>query len=51
VSKTYLAMGQESIGSGKNIDDIIKERQEQGLNYLSKEEFEAVMDLNNNLRF
>jgi hypothetical protein len=51
VSKTYLAMGQESIGSGKNIDDIIKERQDQGLNYLSKEEFEAVMDLNNNLRF
>ncbi|HTX86651.1 MAG TPA: hypothetical protein VMC41_01120 [Candidatus Nanoarchaeia archaeon] len=51
VSKTYLAMGQESIGSGKSIDDIIKERKDQGLNYLSREEFEAVMDLNNNLRF
>jgi hypothetical protein len=51
VSKTYLAMGRESIGSTKSIDDIIKERKDQGLNYLSKEEFEAVMDLNNNLRF
>jgi hypothetical protein len=51
VSKTYLAMGQESIGSTKTIDDIIKERKDQGLNYLTKEEFEAVMDLNNNLRF
>jgi hypothetical protein len=51
VSKTYLSMGQESISSGKTIDDIIKERKDQGLNYLSQEEFEAVMDLNNNLRF
>ncbi|MDD4901707.1 MAG: hypothetical protein PHE24_01070 [Patescibacteria group bacterium] len=51
VNKTYLAMGQESIGSGKTITDIIKERKDQGLNYLSQEEFEAVMDLNNNLRF
>ena len=51
VSKTYLSMGQESIVSGKTVDDIIKERKDQGLNYLSKEEFEAVMDLNDNLRF
>ncbi len=51
VNKTYLSMGQESIAGGKSIDDIIKERKEQGLNYLSQEEFEAVMDLNNNLRF
>jgi hypothetical protein len=51
VSKTYLSMGQESIGGGKNIDDIIKERKAQGLNYLTKEEFEAVMDLNDKLRF
>jgi hypothetical protein len=51
VSKTYLSMGQESISGGKNIDAIIKERQDQGLNYLSKEEFEAVMDLNDSLRF
>ncbi|MDD5528189.1 MAG: hypothetical protein PHO56_04455 [Patescibacteria group bacterium] len=51
VNKTYLAMGQESISSGKTIDVIMKERKDQGLNYLSKDEFEAVMDLNNNLRF
>jgi hypothetical protein len=51
VNKTYLAIGQESISSGKTIDDIIKERKDQGLNYLTQEEIEAVMDLNNNLRF
>jgi hypothetical protein len=51
VNKTYIAIGQESIGSGKSIDDIIKERKDQGLNYLTQEEIEAVMDLNNNLRF
>jgi hypothetical protein len=51
VSRTYLSMGQESIVGGKNIDAIIKERQDQGLNYLDKEEFEAVMDLNDSLRF
>jgi hypothetical protein len=51
VSKTYLAMGQESISSGKTIEEVIKERKDQGLNYLSQEEFEAVMDLYNNLRF
>jgi hypothetical protein len=51
VGKTYLAMGQESIDGGKSIDDIIKERQSQGLNYLSREEFDAVMDLNDSLRF
>jgi hypothetical protein len=51
VNKTYLSMGQESITEGKNINDIIKNREEQGLNYLTNEEFEAVMDLNDNLRF
>lgn len=51
VNKTYLSMGQESITEGKNINDIIKDREEQGLNYLTNEEFEAVMDLNDNLRF
>jgi hypothetical protein len=44
-------MGQESIGGGKNIDQVIKDRQEKGLNYLSSEEFDAIMDLNNSLRF
>jgi len=51
VNKTYLAMGQESMLSGKEINDIIKERKEKGVNYLSIEEFEAVMDLNSRLRF
>jgi hypothetical protein len=51
VNKTYLSMGHDSISGGKSIDDIINERKSQGLNYLSREEFDAVMDLNDYLRF
>jgi hypothetical protein len=51
VNKTYLFMGQESILKGKTIDDIILELKEKNLNYLTRAEFEAVMDLNNRLRF
>jgi len=51
VNKTYLAMGQESISSNRNIDDIINDFKAKGLNYLTRGEFEAIMDLNNRLRF
>lgn len=51
VNKTYLNIGQESISQGKNIDDIIVDHKAKGLNYLTRAEFEAIMDLNNRLRF
>ena len=51
VNKTYLLIGQESISQGKNIDDIINDHKTSGLNYLTRAEFEAIMDLNNRLRF
>lgn len=51
VNKTYLSMGQESIAQGKDIDGIIVDRKGKGLNYLTRAEFEAIMDLNNRLRF
>lgn len=51
VNKTYLQIGEESIGEGKSVDDIIRERKKKNLNYLDKEEFNAVMDLNRELRF
>jgi hypothetical protein len=51
VNKTYLNIGQESISQGKNIDDVIVDLKTKGLNYLTRAEFEAIMDLNNRLRF
>lgn len=51
VNKTYLSMGQESIAQGKDLDEIIIDRKNKGLNYLTRIEFEAIMDLNNSLRF
>jgi hypothetical protein len=44
-------MGQESITEGKSVDDVISARKEKNLNYLTRDEFEAIMDLNNKLRF
>lgn len=51
VNRTYLSMGQESIDEGKNIEAVIADRKAKNLNYLTREEFEAIMDLNNKLRF
>jgi len=51
VNRTYLSMGQESITEGKSVDDVISARKEKNLNYLTRDEFEAIMDLNNKLRF
>ncbi|MFA5248025.1 MAG: hypothetical protein WC415_02140 [Patescibacteria group bacterium] len=51
VNRTYLSIGQESITEGKDIDAVIADRKIKNLNYLTREEFEAVMDLNNQLRF
>lgn len=51
INKTYLSMGQESILKGKTIDEVIAELMQKNLNYLTRAEFEAVMDLNNRLRF
>ncbi len=51
VNKTYISMGQDSITQGKGIDDIIVDLKNKGFNYLTRVEFEAIMDLNNRLRF
>lgn len=51
VNKIYLEMGQASIGEHKPISDIIKERSASGQEFLTEEEFTAVMDLNKQLRF
>ncbi len=51
VNKLYLKMGQASINESKPIDIIIKERKAAGKGYLNSKEFEAVTDLNRDLRF
>lgn len=51
LNRLYLTMGAESIREGKIIEEIIKERRKRGNEFLTSEEFSAVMDLNKELRF
>ena len=51
VNKLYLTMGQESITQNQSINAIIKNRMNSSQATLSQEEFNAVMELNKNLRF
>jgi len=50
VNKLYLKIGRESIVYSQSVDDIIKKRKKEKKEYLSREEFDAIMDLNNQLR-
>jgi len=47
----YLQIGQESIKQKKGVKDIIDRRRKNGENYLTLEEFNAIMELNRELRF
>jgi len=51
VYRLYLAIGQSSISENKPIETIIDERNNRQEDYLSFEEFNAIMDLNKELRF
>ncbi|PIR13829.1 hypothetical protein COV49_00920 [Candidatus Falkowbacteria bacterium CG11_big_fil_rev_8_21_14_0_20_39_10] len=51
VNRLYLQIGQESISKNAPVSAIIEERKNSGQDFLSLEEFEAVMDLNKSLRF
>lgn len=51
LNKLYLQIGQASIGENKPIDVIIEEKKKRREEYLTAEEFAAVMDLNKSLRF
>ncbi len=51
LNKLYLQIGQESISQEKDIGTVIHERQKAGKEYLTQEEFVAIMDLNKELRF
>ena len=49
--KLYLSIGQESIGEHKSIEAVIIDRLKANAEYLTQEEFNAIMDLNKDLRF
>lgn len=51
INKLYLEIGQESIVKHNSIEAVIAERKNAGAEYLSNEEFNAIMDLNKDLRF
>lgn len=51
VYQMYLDLGAESMVSNKDVDTLIRERQGQGQDALSSEEFIAISDLNKDLRF
>ncbi len=50
-NKLYILLGQQSIRENKPIEEIISERKAGGEEYLTSEEFTAIMDLNKSLRF
>ena len=51
INKLYLEIGEESINKGKSIEETINERQKEGKKTLTQEEFNAVVELNQKLRF
>ena len=50
-NKLYLSIGQDSIENRKGVDAVIKERQTNNEDYLTPQEFTAIMDMNKALRF
>ncbi|HAM88300.1 MAG: hypothetical protein US83_C0005G0085 [Candidatus Falkowbacteria bacterium GW2011_GWC2_38_22] len=51
VNTLYLDIGRESISTHQGIDAIINARRDHGVDYLTEEEFEAIMSLNKYLRY
>jgi len=51
INKLYLGIGEESINKGKSVGKIISERQRDGRKTLTQKEFNAVVELNQKLRF
>ncbi|MBI4250644.1 hypothetical protein HY622_03585 [Candidatus Uhrbacteria bacterium] len=50
VSQLYRDIGKESFGAGLKMSDVIEKRKSEGKPYLTTEEFEALLDLNENIR-
>jgi len=51
INKLYLEIGTESIDQEKSVNQVIEQRKQQGKPTLTEEEFNAIVELNQNLRF
>ncbi|MFH1534610.1 MAG: hypothetical protein ABIF80_01365, partial [Patescibacteria group bacterium] len=51
IYQIYLDIGNEGMNKSKSVQDVITSRKMDGRSYLTNEEFEAVGDLNKQLRF
>lgn len=51
VNRLYLRIGQEAINKGISMEESIKQRQRDNKDYLSSEEIEEIINLNNKLIF
>ncbi|MFA6524769.1 MAG: hypothetical protein WCT33_00700 [Patescibacteria group bacterium] len=51
IYQIYLDIGNEGMNKGKSVQEVITSRKIDGRSYLTDEEFEAVGDLNKQLRF
>ncbi len=51
VYQTYLTMGHHGLEHSRNLSQIVQELQQENKPYLTAEEFEAMTDLNKQLRF
>ncbi|MBL7057816.1 hypothetical protein ISS03_00620 [Patescibacteria group bacterium] len=50
-NRTYLEIGQLCIKEGKTVDEVIESLKDAGKNYLNIDEFNAISELNNQLRY
>ncbi len=51
VNRLYLEIGQESLAKKKSVSEIIEERANNNQEYLTNEEFEAIMNLNKEMKY
>lgn len=51
INRLYLKLGEEAIANSKPVDIVIEEKKTAGEPYLNSGEFEAIMNLNKEIRF
>ena len=51
INRLYLEIGQESLLKKKSVPEVIEARAQNGLDYLTKEEFDTIVSLNKELKY
>ena len=51
VNQLYLQLGQEALNTGRQVEDVIQQRTLSQQPVLTKQEFDAIADLNKRLRY